>query len=70
MAAVGMGGPRRMSAYVNPRRDEMEELTLEAVKVAVDLGIDVGAVDLLGRTAIQMVQYGSVEDFLAEQGGR
>ena len=38
MAAVGMGGPRRLGAYVNPDRGQLEALTLEAVKLAVDLG--------------------------------
>jgi len=70
MAAVGMGGPRRMRAYMNPDGNLLESLTLETVKLTVDLGVDVGAVDLQGRTAIQMVRYASVEDFLAEQGGR
>tara|TARA_B100001123_G_scaffold205195_1_gene232674 strand:- start:40824 stop:42167 length:1344 start_codon:yes stop_codon:yes gene_type:complete len=70
MAAVGMGGPRRMRAYMNPDGNQLESLTLETVKLTVDLGVDVGAVDLQGRTAIQMVRYASVEDFLAEQGGR
>jgi hypothetical protein len=59
-----------MRAYMNPDGNQLESLTLETVKLTVDLGVDVGAVDLQGRTAIQMVRYASVEDFLAEQEGR
>ena len=70
MATVGMGGPRGMRAYVNPDPAEREALMLEAAKLAVDFGVDVGAVNLDGRTAVDMAQYGSVADFLAEAGGR
>ena len=40
MAAVGMGGG---TAWVQPDRGEREPLTLEAVKLAVELGVDVNA---------------------------
>jgi uncharacterized protein len=70
MAAAGMGGG---AAWVQPARSEREALSLEAVKVAVDLGVDVNAVNADGRTAINAahaLQYESVVKFLVEQGAR
>jgi ankyrin repeat protein len=52
MAAVGMGGPRRLEAFVEAPPSELAALRLEAVQVALDLGIDPDAVDLEGRTAL------------------
>jgi hypothetical protein len=48
MAATGMGGD---SAWVQAPRGDREALTLEAVKLAVELGIDVKAAISDGRTA-------------------
>ena len=65
MAAVGMGGPN--SGFATPGRQEREALTLEAVRIAVELGVDVGARDVNGRTAAQVAQgrgYDSVVEFL------
>mgnify|MGYP001272985621 FL=1 len=70
MAAVGMGGPRRMSAFMAPDRGELEALTLEAVKVAVEFGIDVDAVDEQGRTAADAARLPAVVDFLTGVGSR
>jgi hypothetical protein len=66
MAAVGMGGPRRMSAFMAADRGELEALTLEAVKVAVELGVDVDAVDEQGRTAAEVARSAAVVEYLAE----
>lgn len=70
MAAVGMGGPRRMRAYWDLEPSELEALTLEAVTLAVELGVDVQAVDLEGRTAADVARYDSVVSFLTEEGTR
>ena len=51
MAAVGMGGGR-LGAWVPPARDEVEPQTLDAVRLALDLGVDVNATDTEGRTAL------------------
>ena len=67
MAAVGMGGSRRMRTFVAPDPAELEFLTLEAVQLVVELGVDVSATDLLGRTAGDARSYPSVREFLAAQ---
>lgn len=64
MATVGMGGPRRMRAFVSPDRAELEALTLESARLAVDLGVDPTAQDLLGRTAAEMTTVQAVRSFL------
>jgi hypothetical protein len=69
MAAVGMGG-RRMRAFVRPDPAEVEALTLEAVQLVVELGVDVDATDLQGRTAGDARSYPSVRDFLAAEAAR
>jgi ankyrin repeat protein len=71
MAAAGMGG--RVTGWVQPRRDEREALTLEAVKVATELGVDVNAADPNGRTALdaaKALKYSSVVSFLLEKGAK
>lgn len=70
MAAVGMGGPRGMRAFVDPNPSEIEALTLEAVKLAVELGIDIKAVDQEGRTAADAARYESVVEYLSTNGSR
>src|SRR5205814_256639 len=50
MAAMGMGGGG--NAWVPPDRSVREALTLETVKLAVDLGVDVNAANVDGRTAL------------------
>jgi ankyrin repeat protein len=69
MAAAGMGGG---TAWVQPAGDR-EALTLEAVKLAVDLGVKVDAADTDGRTALdgaKALKYKSVVAFLIEKGAR
>jgi ankyrin repeat protein len=65
MAAVGMGGPRRMRAFIPPDPAQLEALTLEAAQLAVELGVDPNATDLDGRTASDYRSFQSVMDFLA-----
>jgi ankyrin repeat protein len=70
MAATGMGGGR---AWFDPERGEREALMLEAVKVAVELGVDVNAAGTDGRTALDAAQarkYATVVKFLTEHGAR
>jgi uncharacterized protein len=68
MAAVGMGGGG--TAWVQPDRDR-EALTLAAVKMAVELGVDVNAANTDGRTALdaaKTLKYESVVNFLIAKG--
>ena len=70
MAAAGMGGG---TPWVQPDRRERESLTLEAVKYAVELGVDVNAANNDGRTALdaaKTAKYESVVAFLVEHGAR
>jgi ankyrin repeat protein len=70
MAATGMGGG---TAWVQPDRSEREALMLEAVKLAVELGIDVNAANADGRTALdaaKALKYETVAAFLVEHGAR
>ena len=72
MAAVrmGAGGTR---GWVEPERAGLEALTLEAVKVATELGVDVNAVDTDGRAALDaatVLGYSTVVEFLVGQGAR
>jgi uncharacterized protein len=68
MAAAGMGGGL---AWMQPPRAEREALTLEAVRVAVDLGVDVNVANTDGRTALDAataLKYETVVKFLVEKG--
>lgn len=70
MAALGMGGG---TAWVQPVRAEREALTLEAVTLAAELGVDVNAANTDGRTALdaaKALRYETVVKFLAEKGAR
>lgn len=64
MAAVGMGGPRRLAAFVEPDPSELGALRLEAVKLALELGVDPNAVDLEGRTALDRASDPSIVELL------
>ena len=68
MAATGMGGG---AAWVQPARSEREALSLEAVKLAIELGVDVNAANADGRRALdeaKALKYETVVTFLVEQG--
>ena len=72
MAATGMGGGGAR-AWVEPGRGEREALTLEAAKLATELGVDVNAANTDGRTALdaaKALEYETVVTFLVEQGAR
>ena len=71
MAAFGMAG-RRARPWVPYGGAPTAELrTLEAVMLAVELGIDVNAVDATGRTVLdeaEALQYETVVEYLVEIG--
>jgi ankyrin repeat protein len=70
MAAAGMGGG---AAWVPPDRRERERLTLDAVKLAAELGADVNAANTDGRTALdaaKAAKHETVVAFLLEKGAR
>jgi ankyrin repeat protein len=69
-AALGMGGG---TAWVEIDRKEREALALEAVKIAVELGVDVNTPNTNGRRALDAAKslgYDSVVKFLAEKGAK
>ena len=71
MAAVGMGGGG--TAWVAVERSEREARTLEAVKLAVELGVDVNAANTDGRTALdgaRALRFDSVITFLTDHGAK
>jgi ankyrin repeat protein len=71
MAAVGMGGGGNGWAPVPASR--REALMLETVKLATELGVDVNAVNIDGRTALdaaQRTKYESVISFLTSKGAK
>jgi len=61
LAALGIGGGR---AWVLPERAQLEGLVLESVKLAIDLGVDVNAVNTDGRTALDVARASKVEAFV------
>jgi ankyrin repeat protein len=68
MAALGMGGG---TAWVPLERGERDALILETVKVAVELGADLGVANTDGRTALDSARaqkYETVAAFLEERG--
>ncbi len=70
MAAVGM---IRVKSWVEIPRGEREALTLETVKLAVELGSDLNVANTDGRTALdgaKGLQYQSVVDYLTEKGAK
>jgi len=70
MAAVGM---LRVSHWVELERLDREALTLESVKLAVELGADLNLINTDGRTALdaaQALRFQSVVDFLVAKGAR
>jgi ankyrin repeat protein len=70
MAAVGMGGG---DAWVTPPASEREFLTFDAVKMVVDLGVNVNAKNTDGRTALdaaKTLRYDSVIKLLTDKGAK
>jgi ankyrin repeat protein len=68
MAAVGMGSG---TPWVQAERADKEKLTLEAVKIAVDAGVDVNATAPDGRTALdgaKSLRFDSVTNYLVSKG--
>jgi ankyrin repeat protein len=79
LAATGITGDTGnrdstgVAAWVPPHPFEREALTLEAVKLAVELGVDVNATSNDGRTALdgaKNLKYDSVVSFLLEKGAK
>jgi len=71
MAAAGMGGGGR--PWTPIERSQRDTLALEAVKIAVELGVDVNAANTDGRTALdsaKTLRLDSVAAFLTEKGGK
>ena len=71
MAAVGMGGGG--TAWVPPDRSQREALMLETVKLAIELGIDVNAMNTDGRTALdaaKTLKYETVVTYLVSKGAK
>ena len=65
-----MGGGR---AWIQPDRGTREALMLEAVKLAIELGVDVNAANTDGRTALDAARTLKIEslvNYLIEKGGR
>ena len=70
MAAAGLGGG---APWVEVDRAQREPLALEAVKLAVELGIDVNAANTDGRTALdsaRTLKFESLVKFLTEKGAK
>jgi ankyrin repeat protein len=70
MAAVGIGGGR---AWAQPDRVQRDALILESVKLAIELGVDVNAVNTDGRTALDAARAFKLEpvvNLLVEKGAR
>jgi ankyrin repeat protein len=74
MAAVGMGARSRgWSGFQPAPADERVAQTLEAVRLAIELGVDVNAADADGRTALESamalgVEFEPVVSLLQEHG--
>jgi uncharacterized protein len=70
MAATGMGGGEAWETLSRGRR---EALTLEAVQLALELGVDINAANTDGRTALdgaRLLKFDSVIKFLTEKGAK
>ena len=70
MAAVGVGGGR---AWAQPDRAQREALILETVKLGIELGVDVNAVNTDGRTALDAARALKLEpvvNVLVEKGAK
>jgi ankyrin repeat protein len=70
MAAVGM---LRVNPWVELERADREAVTLETVKLAIELGADLNLANTDGRTALDAAKaqrFQSVVDFLAGKGAK
>jgi ankyrin repeat protein len=70
MAAVGI---IRVKPWVELERGEGEALTLETVKLAIELGADLNVANTDGRTALdaaRALKYNSVVSYLVEKGAK
>jgi ankyrin repeat protein len=70
LAATGVGGG---TAWADLPRNQREAQTLEAVKLAVELGVDVNAANTDGRNALdaaRTLRFESVVKFLVEKGAK
>jgi hypothetical protein len=70
MAAAGMGGPRNLGGFIDPHPAAAEALSLEAVKVALEFGVDRAAKDLEGWTATERSRYPTVREYLVSLAAR
>jgi ankyrin repeat protein len=73
MAAVGMPRGAGFAYEQAATAREREALALESVKVAVELGVDLNAVNASGRTALdgaRSARYNSIVEFLSGVGAR
>jgi uncharacterized protein len=71
LAATGLGGGG--SSWVDVDRAQREPLALETVKLLVDLGVDLSAVNADGRTALdgaKTLKFNSVVQYLQEKGAK
>jgi ankyrin repeat protein len=70
MAATGI---IRVQPWIEPEASEREALTLETVRLAVELGSDLNVANTDGRTALdgaKALKYDSVVNFLVEKGAK
>lgn len=70
LAALNVGGGR---PWLQLPQDEREAKTLEAVKLALDLGVDINAETEAGHSALdtaQQLRYASVIEYLTAHGGK
>ena len=73
MAVTGMGGARRLRSWAPLGSADIEQLALESAKLAVELGADIHATDLEGRTALdgaRTARWRAVAAFLESRGAR
>jgi len=73
MAATGMGGGKAWVPLAPNTREAREAAMLDTVKLGVELGVDVNAANVDGRTALdgaQALKYESVIAFLKDHGAK